>query len=56
MVDLAPGDVGGDAAIEGELLETTHGGMGERVVQRLAVLSPIAVCLPAEVVAKLLLS
>ena len=42
MVDLAPGDVGGDAAIEGELLETTHGGTGERVVQRLAVPSPIA--------------
>ena len=55
MVDLAPGDAGGDAAID-ELLETTHGGTGERVVQRLAVLSPIAVCLPAEVVAKLLLS
>ena len=26
----------------GELLETTHGGTGERVVQRLAVPSPIA--------------
>ena len=36
MVDLAPGDAGG------ELLETTHGGTGERVVQRLAVPSPIA--------------
>ena len=51
MVDLAPGDAGGDAAIEGELLETTHGGTGERVVQRLAVPSPIALsdslaCLP----------
>ena len=42
MVDLAPGDVGGDAAIEGELLETTHGGTGERVVPRLAVPSRIA--------------
>ena len=35
----------------GELLETTHGGTGERVVQRLAVPSPIALsdslaCLP----------
>ena len=40
VVDLAPGDAGGDAAM-GELLETTHGGMGERVVQRLAVPSPI---------------
>ena len=47
MVDLAPGDVGGDAAIEGELLEATHGGMGERAVQRLAVPSPIALPLPA---------
>ena len=56
MVDLAPGDAGGDAAIDGELLETTHGGTGERVVQRLAVPSPIALAggrlgLPAEVVA-----
>ena len=41
VVDLAPGDAGGDAAM-GELLETTHGGTGERVVQRLAVPSPIA--------------
>ena len=41
VVDLAPGDAGGDAAI-GELLETTHGGTGERVVLRLAVPSPIA--------------
>ena len=53
VVDLAPGDAGCDAAM-GELLETTHGGTGERVVQRLAVPSPIALAgsgLPAEVVA-----
>ena len=52
MVDLAPGDAGGDAAI-GELLETTHGGTGERVVQRLAVPSPIALAGGLELCAEL---